>query len=250
VRAQPRVGFELPGGYAQYFLTRAAQLHPLPDHLPLDAATLLEPMAVVLHGLARLNATHSDSALVVGDGPIGLLHRAGAPRARGATLALVGGRQQKLALAQTFGAAQTFTYRMPLADLQAALNAVAPEGFALAVEASGKVSGFDLALNQMAKYSELLLFGDYGPAHASVPLLHLIHREVRITASNCGTGAWDAAVEFFGHHVEQDGARSAAREMSRMITHRFSPRRFMEALDAAERRRDEAVKVLLDWTAL
>jgi threonine dehydrogenase-like Zn-dependent dehydrogenase len=48
------VGFEHPGAYAEYFLTEAVNVYPLPVDFPLTIAILTEPLAVALHGLRRV----------------------------------------------------------------------------------------------------------------------------------------------------------------------------------------------------
>ena len=40
------VGFEHPGGYGQFLVTEAGNLHPLPEDFPLSTAALIEPLAV------------------------------------------------------------------------------------------------------------------------------------------------------------------------------------------------------------
>jgi len=67
------VGFEHPGGYGECLLTEAANLHLLPAALPLDAAALVEPLAVCVRGLHRMGPAAEGPVLVFGDGPIGLL---------------------------------------------------------------------------------------------------------------------------------------------------------------------------------
>jgi threonine dehydrogenase-like Zn-dependent dehydrogenase len=47
------VGFEHPGAYAEYFVTEAANIYPLPVDFPLTTAILSEPLAVALRGLRR-----------------------------------------------------------------------------------------------------------------------------------------------------------------------------------------------------
>ena len=46
------VGFEHPGGYGQYLLTEARNVHPLPEDFPPTTAALIEPLAVCVRGWA------------------------------------------------------------------------------------------------------------------------------------------------------------------------------------------------------
>lgn len=63
---------ELPGGYGERMVLSEALLVPVPAHVPTEAATLTEPMAVGLHAVARAGLVGGESAIVLGCGPIGL----------------------------------------------------------------------------------------------------------------------------------------------------------------------------------
>lgn len=238
--AQTReVGFELPGGYAEYFLTKAANLRFLSDDVPLSSATLTEPLAVVMRALARLHErAPSGPVLIAGDGPIGLLTVLALRQEGVQQIALLGGRTHKLALGKAFGAATTCSYKTAEAERRDWLQSAAPEGFALAVEASGSPDAVVLLLNVVAKDGEVLLLGEYGEACAQVALTRTVLKELRLVASNSGTGAWDDAVGFLGRHHEM---------ITRMVTHQFAPEDFEEALATVQHKRDECIKALLRW---
>src|SRR6201993_1568956 len=70
------------GGYAERMLLSAPLLLPIPNGLDLKHAALTEPMAVGLHAVNKSNITPSETALVLGCGPIGIAIIA-ALRARG-----------------------------------------------------------------------------------------------------------------------------------------------------------------------
>ena len=235
------VGFELPGGYAEYFITRAANLRFLSDSVPLSTATLTEPLAVVTRGITRLhNDVPAGPTLIMGDGPIGLLMALALHEAGIKEIALVGGRAHKLALAKAFGIARTWSYKMQKAELPDLLRTTAPEGFGLGVEASGSPDALGLLLDVTANDAEVLVLGDYGNSIGQLPLANMVTLEMRLVGSNSGAGAWDAAVEFFERHHET---------MARMITHQFAAEDFDAALDSVKHRRDECIKAVLRWGA-
>ncbi|HRO10931.1 L-idonate 5-dehydrogenase [Amaricoccus sp.] len=62
----------MQGGFAALFDTTPGQCVPVPDHVPLEAAALAEPLAVCLHAVAR-GEVAGRSVAVIGAGPIGLL---------------------------------------------------------------------------------------------------------------------------------------------------------------------------------
>lgn len=76
LRPQPvTLGFggpDTPGGYAEYMLLSEALMLPVPDALPSDVATLVEPLAVATHAVNRGAPGPDDVPLVIGCGPIGL----------------------------------------------------------------------------------------------------------------------------------------------------------------------------------
>ena len=79
-------GFEPSGGgFAEYirvldFLVANGGVVPIPDEIPFEQAAFVEPMMTVLKGTKLLNLAPDDTVLVIGQGPIGLMHAALARR--------------------------------------------------------------------------------------------------------------------------------------------------------------------------
>ncbi|HUG48012.1 MAG TPA: alcohol dehydrogenase catalytic domain-containing protein [Candidatus Limnocylindria bacterium] len=67
------IGVDRDGGMAEWVAVPQAHVVPL-DGVDAQLAPLLEPLACCLHALALLEAQPGDCALVVGAGPMGLLH--------------------------------------------------------------------------------------------------------------------------------------------------------------------------------
>ena len=65
------------GTFAEYLKIPAPivekNLLPIPQDLPFALASMTEPLACVLHGVARSNARDGDRIVVMGDGAIGLM---------------------------------------------------------------------------------------------------------------------------------------------------------------------------------
>jgi L-iditol 2-dehydrogenase len=97
----------LNGAYAEYVLVPAhiaeRNLLQVPAGLASEVAALVEPLACCLHGVARAGIEAGQTAAVVGPGPIGLMLCAAA-RDAGATVVVVGGRDERRELAADFGA--------------------------------------------------------------------------------------------------------------------------------------------------
>ena len=226
------VGFEHPGGYAEYFVTQAANLRALPLGTDPTTAPLIEPLAVCLRGLGHLRPLNPGQALIVGDGTIGLLMTILLLQEGVEGLTIVGGVPERLAMALDLGATHALDYRT--LDLAAQLG----RHFSTVIEASGTESGMTTALEGAANEAKFLILGDYADARADFPWNSLLHRELQLIGSNAGTGAWDEAVEQFvkaGEHI------------GRLVTHTVPYHEYPRALDLARTRRDGAIRVVLTW---
>ena len=60
------------GGMAEYVNVPASSLVEIPSGLDIRSASLVEPLAVAVHGLNRARVREGDRVLVIGAGPIGL----------------------------------------------------------------------------------------------------------------------------------------------------------------------------------
>jgi L-iditol 2-dehydrogenase len=64
---------QLPGSFREYALAPERNVMPIPDNMSFAAATVLEPLAVILHVLEMVDIGLGDTVAVMGAGPIGLL---------------------------------------------------------------------------------------------------------------------------------------------------------------------------------
>lgn len=103
------------GTFAEYIKIPPAIVHhnllPIPDHVSEDLAAMTEPLACVLHGVARSNLQEGDRVVVLGDGAIGLMFIAAMSLTRGVTPILFGGNDQRLEIGRKLGAKQAFNYK-------------------------------------------------------------------------------------------------------------------------------------------
>jgi threonine dehydrogenase-like Zn-dependent dehydrogenase len=232
------VGFEHPGGYGEYLLTEAANLHPLPASVALAEAALIEPLAVAVRAVRRLRVHDASRALVFGDGAIGLLVLLLLKGAGVGAVYLVGGRPERLALAVELGAAGTLDYHRTHGNMADAVAAAWRGPFPNVVEASGAAAAAAAAIEVAAPGGHVLLLGDYGDARAAFGWNRVLLRELELAGSNASAGAWPEAVRL---------ATSRALPLSRLVTHRLPAPSFAEALAIVRDRDSRAIKVVLEW---
>jgi L-iditol 2-dehydrogenase len=97
----------LAGAYADWILVpqriAAVNLHDVPVGLAPEVAAMVEPLACCLRGVERAGVQAGDSVAILGAGPIGLMLAACVADAGGWPV-VVGGREERRALADAFGA--------------------------------------------------------------------------------------------------------------------------------------------------
>jgi len=101
------IGYEYDGGFAEYVripnaALEAGNLVKIPDHLTFEQAVITEPLACCINGQRKANVKMGDVVVVIGGGPIGLMHVQLAKIAGASTVILsepIGHRREKALLA-------------------------------------------------------------------------------------------------------------------------------------------------------
>jgi threonine dehydrogenase-like Zn-dependent dehydrogenase len=65
------VARHVPAAFADYVVVPARNVVPLPEGMPVELGALIEPLAVAVHAVRRVQAAGLRRALVIGGGPIG-----------------------------------------------------------------------------------------------------------------------------------------------------------------------------------
>lgn len=164
--------FHKHGVFAEYATLPLANLLPIPDSVPDEAAVFTEPLAAALRILDQLPLPPSARIAVVGPGRLGSLI-AQVLALSGARPAMLGRRAESLALASSWG-------------LETGLVAAAPaDAFDLVVEATGNEAGLAESLRLVKPKGTLVLKSTFH-GKASVDLTKVVVGEVRIVGSRCG----------------------------------------------------------------
>ena len=188
----------LNGAYAELLLVperiASKNLLPVPPGLPPEVAALAEPLACCLHGIDVADVEHGQTVAVVGLGPIGLMLCACVADA-GARPVAVGSREERRALAPSFGAV--------LADA---------DGADVVIEAAGTVETWERALSLVRPGGTVLAFGGLPrDARVAVDPYRIHYEEVRLVGAFHHTPRqFRAALAFLA---------SGAHPFERLVTH-------------------------------
>lgn len=156
------VGFTWPGTYAEYVriperIVRQNTFQ-IPEGVALEHVASLEPLACVVHGWDLVDPVPGGSAVIIGGGPIGLLH-AQLARLNGArNVILCDVVEQRLREAEKAGV--DITVNSGSEDLgNRILNLTDGRGADLVVEAVGRPETWEIAPHLARNGGSVLLFG-------------------------------------------------------------------------------------------
>lgn len=160
------------GSLAELFCLPAANLHPVPDSLPDEAAIFVEPLAAACEILDQVHVRPTDRVIVLGDGKLGLL-AAQVLSLTGCDLLAVGRHRAKLDILAARGIATQ------LGDDGLAASAD------LVAECTGRAEGFAAARRLVRPRGTLVLKSSF---HGTVEtdLSQIVVDEIQVVGSRCG----------------------------------------------------------------
>jgi L-iditol 2-dehydrogenase len=156
------VGFTWPGSYAEYVRIPERIVRQntfkVPDGVPMENVASLEPLACVVHGWDLVNQIPGGTAIVIGGGPIGLLHVQLARLNGARQVALCDVVPERLREAEKVGVDATINSTSEnLVDR--ILGVTDGRGADIVVEAVGRRETWESAPGLVRKGGTVLLFG-------------------------------------------------------------------------------------------
>lgn len=172
------------GAFAEFICAPVENIVFIPDIIPDNRALFIEPLAAALEILDQVQINTKTEVLLLGDGKLGLLigH---VLSVTGCDLTIVGKHHEKLAL---------------IADKQVntlLLNEFPSGKFDVVVEATGSVSTFELALQNVRPRGTLVLKSTYSDMLQFNPS-QVVVDEISIIGSRCGK--FSKAIDFLLQH--------------------------------------------------
>lgn len=233
-------GSAIDGGLAEYMLVpREAMDHGnlvlVPQELPATMLALAEPVSCVLNGANQVRTQPGDTVVVMGTGPIGLLHIAVA-RMAGATTIIAAGRAGRLEPALQMGATAAYDLTGD-ALTQQILKDTGGRGADVVIVAVGSLPLANQALQVAAIGGRVNYFGGF-PKGSMVEMdPNLIHyNELVVTG---GSNARRADV------VQAVNLLSSGRlEVAPIVSHTFALTELDDAITAVAQRHGLKVAVL------
>ncbi len=155
------------GTFAEFLKVPAAivekNMLAIPETLSFSLASMTEPLACVLHGVARSNSRSGDRIVLLGDGAIGLMFvaamAAGYRNGKPSEIIVFGGSPARLNVAEAMGATKTYLHR-DVEDIPALVKSLTDGwGADIVIEATGVPSAWELAIACGRPGATINLFG-------------------------------------------------------------------------------------------
>ena len=236
------VGVTLDGAFAEYMRIPAAaisqgNLIPIAADTDPAAAAMIEPFACVLRGQNALDIKVGDVVLVIGAGPIGVMHIMLA-RLRGASKVIVS-EVMDARLAQAAEAGADRVINPTRADLEAAIfDESDGEGADIVIVAAPAHAAQESALQLAAIGGRINFFGGLPKDRPTIQFdSNLVHyKELRVTGTTaCSTDDCRQAAAV---------VNSGRVDLTNIVSGRFPLESAVEAFEAAEDR--SSLKVILE----
>ncbi len=228
------VGVNRPGAFAEYVVIPAFNVVQLPDELPLEIGSILDPMGNAVHTVLSFDVVGED-VLITGAGPIGAMSAAVARFAGARHIVLTDINPYRLALAEKV--ANIRTVNVLEEDLHDVMDELGMrEGFDLGFEMSGAPAAFDQIVDTMMMGGKIGMLGipkgktevDWGKIIFKALTIKAIYgREMFDT--------WYKMLAMLGNGLD----------IAPLITHRFKIDDFQKGFDVM--RSGRSGKVVLDW---
>jgi len=235
------LGVTLDGAFAEFMRVPAVavlqgNVMPLADSLGAEVASLIEPLACVLRGQKALAIQPGDVVLVMGAGPIGIMHMLLA-RLSGASKVLVSELQEaRLFQAKRLGADRVID--LAKENIQAVIEAESEgQGADVVIVAAPSHQGQESALNLAAIGGRINFFGGLPKDRPTINFdSNLVHyKELMVTATTaCSTSDCHQAAAI---------VNSGRIDLSPLISARFALKDALAAFQAAEDRHSLKVVV-------
>jgi len=240
------IGYQYNGGFAQFTLipreaVEQGNVIKVPDSIAFDEAAIVEPLSCVLNGWEPFKKrSEGFTTVVVGAGPIGMLHSEYAKSLRSRVI-LVNRTAHRLELAEKIGlSVDELIDASALNMVERVIELTGGVGANVVVCAASSKEIQARVLEMAAVDADVSYFAgiskDDPLAMIDTNLLH--YKELHVHGANASNRRqYLAAVDLIA---------SGKIDVKKIITHRFPLRKIEEAIRTAEDRSMNALKVIID----
>lgn len=238
-------GFEPSGGgFAEYirvmdFVVANGGVVRIPDGVPFEQAAFVEPLNTVLKGQKMLNLAADDTVLVIGQGPIGLMHAALARRT-GARVLTSDLFAERHAIAARFGLTNPIHAGTEnvVERVMAATDGRGADAVVLAVGGNALIR---TAMDAVRPGGKVMLFAQTQHGEATIdPAAVCVDEKTLLGSYSSSFPILDEVTDlvFAGYRSGFD--------LTQLISHRFSLEEAVEAIEIASHPQAGSMKIMIE----
>ena len=238
-------GFEPSGGgFAEYirvmdWIVNGRGVVKIPDGVPFEQAAFVEPLNTVLKGVKLLNLAPDDTVLVIGQGPIGLMHAALAART-GARVLTSDLYAERHAIASRFGLKDPINAGNENV-VQRVFEATDGRGADAVVLAVGGNALIKTAMDAVRPGGRVMLFAQTQHGEATIDPGAVCMDEKTLM------GSYSSSFEILDEVTDLafNGYRNGF-DLTQLISHRFPLEQAVEAIEIASHPKADSMKIMLE----
>jgi threonine 3-dehydrogenase len=228
------VGVNRPGAFADYLVIPAENAFPIPDDIPDEIASILDPFGNAAHTALSFDLVGED-VLITGAGPIGIMAAAICRHVGARHVVITDMNDYRLELALKMGASKAVN--VATQDLRSVMTELGMvEGFDVGLEMSGVPSAFRQMLETMNHGGKVALLG-IPPSETAIDWTQVIFKGLVIK------GIYGR--EMFETWYKMIAMLQSGLDLSPMITHRFDVKDYLKGFETMASGRSG--KVVLSW---
>jgi len=185
------IGAHRSGGFAEFVLAPASNIHKVPDGLSATWASFAEPVAIGVQACRRGQIQADDFVLVLGAGPIGLA-LVEVAQANGARVLCTDISPERLVFAQSLGAETIASDENLLAHILEKTNG---DGMPVVIEATGSPKAMESTIHLVAAGGRIVIVGLVkAGTMIELPALDITRKEITVVGSRASTQCFPKAL--------------------------------------------------------
>jgi len=223
------------GAFAEYAAAPADSVFKLPENMTFEEGAMVEPLSVGIQASKRGSIGPGKSAVVFGAGPIGLVTLQAA-RASGATeVYAVDLADYRLRYAEKFGATGVINAREgdPLERIG---ELTGGRGVDVAFDAAGSVETAQQAVRAVGRGGVAVIISMLPSPEFPIRMTDLVEKEMDLRGVFRYANTYPTAIGLVSRGVV---------DVRSLVTHRFPLDQVQRAFDVAEKRLEDALKVVV-----
>jgi len=224
-------GYHYDGGFAQYMMVpaksiRSGGVNPLADHVTFEEAAIAEPLACVLNGQKISPVSLGDAVVVIGAGPLGIMHAELAARRGAARVFMIDIDGARLEQAEPAGA-DSYINSSKEDAVEKVMELTDGRGADVVMVACGAAAAQKQALDMVARCGWVNLFGGLPKGKSLVELdTNIIHyKQCRVVGTH-GSSMLD-------NREAIETVAAGVIDVKKLITHRVGLDALPDELDNA-----------------